>query len=230
MEKQFTPRSDDEMLQATATLERPSLDPERTALVVVDMINHQVTRGKGMLGSMEESGANVDYIVDQVNNVVIPNLQKLLSVCRKHNVMVVYLKAGCYSPDMSDAIPAFRAIWKSWNAVEGAWPMQVIDPIKPQKGDISLVKSGTGGFYTSPLDSILRNSAIQHVLYTGVVTNACVLATALGGFDRGYYGYLISDGCATFSERLKIFTEEIISAYIAQVVSTDEIIKKIKIK
>lgn len=43
-------------------------------VVVVDMVNWQVTRGAGMLGPMERDGVPVDYIVERVKGIVVPNL------------------------------------------------------------------------------------------------------------------------------------------------------------
>lgn len=44
------------------------------------------------------------------------------------------------------------------------------------------------------------------------------------GFDLGYRGYMVSDATAAFSERLQQATEEIVSGYMARVVTTDEMI------
>ena len=48
--------------------------------------------------------------------------------------------------------------------------------------------------------------------------------TVAAGFDLGYHGRSVSDSTATFSERLQDLTEELISSYMAQVVTTDEMV------
>ena len=65
---------------------------------------------------------------------------------------------------------------------------------------------------------------IEQVIYTGVVTNGCVFLTVAAGFDLGYHGWFVSDSTATFSERLQDLTEELISSYMARVVTTDEMV------
>jgi len=206
----------------------PPLDPKETAVVVVDMINWQVTRGKGMLGPMEKEGIPVDYIVERVNKTVVPNLQHLFAVCRETGAKIVYLRAGCFQPDFSDSIGPFREIMRETGAVEGSWACEVIDPLRPEPGDVSLLKTGSGGFGTSNLDIHLRNMGIKNVLYTGVIANGCVLLSLAAGFDLGYHGYLVSDTTATFSQRWQDLTEEIVSVYMAKVVTTAQIVDELR--
>ena len=91
---------------------------------------------------------------------------------------------------------------------------------------MEIFKAGSGGF-SGGLDGRLRNMGIEQVIYTGVVTNGCVFLTVAAGFDLGYHGWFVSDSTATFSERLQSLTEELISSYMARVVSTDELVAMI---
>ncbi len=221
-------REKDRIFRANDAVQFPPLDPETTAVVVVDMVNWQVTRGAGMLGPMEKDGVPVDYIVERVNQTVVPNLQRLFAVCRKRGARIVYLRVGCYQPDYSDSIGPFRNMMRETGARDGSWACEVIDALRPEPGDVSLLKTGSGGFVTSNLDNHLRNMGIRHVLYTGVITNGCVLLTLAAGFDLGYHGYLIADGTATFSQRWQDLTEEIVGVYMAKVVTTDQIIDQLQ--
>jgi nicotinamidase-related amidase len=220
-------RGKDRIFQSSEALRFPPLDPKKTAVVVVDMINWQVIRGKGMLGSMEKEGIPVDYIVERVNKTVVPNLQQVFAVCRETGAKIVYLRAGCFQPDFSDSIGPFREIMRETGSVEGSWACEVIEPLRPEPGDASLLKTGSGGFGTSNLDIHLRNMGIKNVLYTGVITNGCVLLTLAAGFDLGYHGYLVADTTATFSQRWQDLTEEIVSVYMAKVVTTAQIVDEL---
>lgn len=200
------------------------LDPKTTAVVVVDMINHQVTRGRCFLGDLERDGVDVDYMVERLQSLVIPNLQRLLSACRQRSVTVAYLRVGAYRSDYSDLVPAFQDAFRSWEAREGTWACEVIEPLRPAAGDIDLIKTGSGGFNTSGLDSHLRNIGIRNILYTGVITNGCVLLTAASGFDLGYNGYLVTDTTATLSQELQQATEETMALYVAKPVSTGQVL------
>ena len=53
-------RGKDRIMTVSAALRFPPLDPKETAVVVVDMLNWQVTRGKGFLRSAEKDSVPVD--------------------------------------------------------------------------------------------------------------------------------------------------------------------------
>jgi nicotinamidase-related amidase len=202
----------------------PELDPQRTAVVVVDMVNHQCTADAGMLAAWRASGAaDPDYFLDRVERITIPAHQTLLPAARALGARVVYLKVGAYAADYGDLTPGFRGI-AAWEPRADLWGAQVLDAVAPEPGDITLIKTGSGGFYTSGLDSHLRNLGIENVVYTGVITNGCVMLTAAGGFDRGYRGFIASDATATLSDELQRTTELMIDGFVATVAPVDQLV------
>jgi nicotinamidase-related amidase len=223
----LTSREDGRMF-ASETDDGAKLLPERTALVVVDMINHQLTLGQTFLGDLERNGISTAYYLERVEQLVIPNHIRLLRAARQAGVKVIYLRVGAHRPDFADILPAFRESFRRWNALDGEWTCAVDERIRPEPGDISLLKSGSGGFSTSALDTHLRNMRIENVLYTGVISNGCVLLTLGAGFDLGYRGYFISDATATVSPFVQTSTEDIVGAYMAKVVSTDDILLQLR--
>jgi biuret amidohydrolase len=142
---------------------------------------------------------------------------------RRHGGKVVFLRVGAYDAGYADLARGFKGIAR-WEPRADFWGTQVIEDIGAQPGDISLIKTGSGGFYTSALDSHLRNMGIDTVVYTGVITNGCVWLTAAGGFDRGYRGLLASDCTATLSSKLQTTAELMMDGFVANVVSSDQII------
>jgi nicotinamidase-related amidase len=198
--------------------ERPPIDPAATAVVVVDMVNWQIPRVPN------SSGLGPAYYVDRLAGTVIPNHVRLLDGCRAAGLPVIFLRVGCYQPDYSDAIAPFRVAIEEYDARDGTEACAVIAELAPKEGDLTLLKTGSGGFTTSGLDSHLRNMGIKHVIYTGVVTNGCVLLTLAAGFDLGYFGYLVSDATATFTPELQDQAENIIGQYLAEVRTTDDML------
>jgi biuret amidohydrolase len=199
-------------------------DPERSAVVVVDLVNHQCTPGTGMLGDWERGAvADTAYFVDRLKSSVIPAHQALLPTVRAHGGKVVFLRVGGYDAGYADLTPGFKGIAR-WEPRADLWGTQVLDDVGALPGDVSLIKTGSGGFYTSALDSHLRNMGVETVIYTGVITNGCVWLTAAGGFDRGYRGLLAADATATLSPRLQATAEVMMDGYIANVVPTESLI------
>jgi nicotinamidase-related amidase len=125
--------------------------------------------------------------------------------------------------DFSDAVPAFRTAFETFGALDGTPACEVI-PELLSDGDLTLLKTGSGGFNSSALDIHLRNMGIKQVIYTGVVTNGCVMLAAAQGFDLGYLGYLVTDATATFSQELQDQAEDVIGFYFAKSVTTDAMI------
>jgi nicotinamidase-related amidase len=216
-------RGHDMMLEATSVLERPPLQPAKTAVVVIDMLNRCCVEGVGMLRSMAASGVLLDYYLARVHQETIPRLNELLGACRSMGVRVVFVNGGCYTHDFADCIPQFRVNYREWNARVGTYEMELVPGLIQEPEDVTFIKAGSGGF-ASTLDVRLRNMGIEQIIYTGVVTNGCVLLTLTAGFDHGYHGWLVSDATASFSQRLQDITEELVSGYMARVVSTSEMI------
>jgi nicotinamidase-related amidase len=207
-----------------ATDSEHGFSAEHTAVVVVDMVNHQCTPGRGMLGAWELAGIDTAYIRDRLKSLVLPAHRDLLQGVRDAGGKVIFLRVGAYDEAYSDLTPGFKGI-AAWEPRADLWGTEVLADLDLQPGDIGLIKTGSGGFYTSALDSHLRNMKIETVVYTGVITNGCVMLTAAGGFDRGYQGLVVSDATATLSSRLQETTEALIDGFIANVVKTDEVLK-----
>lgn len=203
---------------------RPPVDPRRSALVVIDMINHQISPDTGLLKSLAGGGIDTTYLRDRTEQVVIPNIARLLSAARRVGMTIAFLRAGGTGTQLCDVVPAGRENLLSWGAQEGTWACQVINELHPQPGELSLLKLGSGGFTTSNLDRHLRNIGIETIFYVGVMTNVCVLLTAASGFDLGYHGYLVSDATATLNPAIQKATEDIVGSFMAQLITTEQAI------
>jgi nicotinamidase-related amidase len=210
--------------EATSMLARPEVAPERSALVVIDMVNHQLTPGQGLLGDLRRGGVDTTYIERRVTTVVLPNIVRLIGACRSEGVAVAFVRAGGLAGGLRDSLPASRRELRAWSAGADDWGSQVLQSIAPEPGDLSLVKLGSGAFTTSHLDQHLRFMGVDTVFYVGVLTSACVLLSAGAGFDLGYHGYVVADCTATISEELQQASQAIIASFMATVVTTDHTI------
>jgi nicotinamidase-related amidase len=212
-----------EMMREVTTFQPDVIDPDQTAVLVIDMVNWQVPRAAA------DGTTATPYFVDRLRDLVIPAQLKLLAECRQAGVRVVYLRVGSTADDYSDAVPVLRGVFAAASARDGLPACEVIDEIAPEPGELSLMKSGSGAFTTSDLDKRLRDMGVRTLLYTGVVTNACVMLTLAAGFDLGYTGYLVSDATATLSQRLQEETENIVGSFLAEVIDTDKLIARLRL-
>jgi ureidoacrylate peracid hydrolase len=223
----YQARGEGEMPVFLNDAETPALVPAATAVIVVDMLNWQVTRGTGMLGGLEKNGVDIEYLAGRVERTVVPNLQRLIAGVRSSGGRVVYLRVGAHAADYSDGQPHLQRSFRNAGARDGQWACEVIESLRPLDGDLSMIKTGSSGFLTSNLHNCLRNMGIDHLLFTGVVTNGCVLSTLMGGWELGYYCHLLTDATASFSQRLQDYVEEMVSGYLGAVSTTDEVLAKL---
>ena len=86
----------------------------------------------------------------------------------------------------------------------------VIDALAPRDGDIVVDKVGYSAFEGTDLARELRARGIRTVIMTGVVTYACVLATAFSAFDRNFDVVLATDAVGSWNDELGARTADIV--------------------
>ena len=155
------------------------LPSKRTAVVVVDMQNDFVHPK----GSLYVNGSDK----------IIPIIRDLVERARANSVRVIYTMDTHSQDDLE-----FK-IWPR-HTVENTWGWEVIDELKPSKGDIIIRKIKYDAFFGTPLDSILRGLSIEYLVLCGVVANICVLHTAGSAALYGYKIILPVDATVALTE------------------------------
>lgn len=210
-----------DMLGEQTTFQGPLSDPAKTALLVVDMVNWQVPR------TTSDGPTATPYFVDRLRATTIPALLRLIPSCRELGAHVVFLRVGSRRADYSDVPGAMRGIFAAAGAQDGTAACEVIPELAVQPDDSSLVKPGSGAFTTTDLHTLLTARGIETLLYSGVVTNACVLSTLTAAFDLGYTNYLVTDATATLSQQLQDESEHLLGSYMAELVDGADIVSRL---
>jgi len=141
------------------------VDPEKTALLVVDMQNDFVKEG-GSLRVPDAEGT-------------IPQIRALLDLAHNTGMEVVY------SQDThNDGDPE----WEIWpeHTRENSWGWQIVDELAPLEGDVVLRKVRYDAFYGTHLDHFLRLWGTETLIICGTVANICVHYTAASAALRWY--------------------------------------------
>ena len=157
--------------------------------------------------------------------LIIPNIKELSSSARRsrflrNDVEIVYLNDAHNESDYEN---------KRWgvHAIKGTQGAEVIEELKPRKGDHIVGKTAYSGFFETGLDPLLRSLNVKTVYLTGLHTNLCARHTAADAFFRGYNIVAVEDGLQAFTEKDHIEGLEYLKfAYGAQVRKTQDIIKK----
>jgi len=150
--------------------ERVTLDPSRTAVVVVDMQNDFVRR-------------NGRLYVPDAEKTIEPIL-RLLKKAREAGARVIYTQDWHFRDD-----PEFR-IWGE-HCVADTWGAEVVEELKPQPNDVVVRKRRYDAFFGTDLDYVLRHVVKADTLViTGTVANICVLHTA-GSAALNWYRVIV---------------------------------------
>lgn len=134
-----------------------SIEPRKTALVIVDMQKDFVYPD----GRLYVPGSEK----------IIPSIRRILDKARAEGVKVVYTQD--WHPEDS---PEFK-IWPK-HCVRGSRGAEIVDELKPQPSELIIKKETYDAFYKTELEERLREANVENLIVTGVVANICVLHTA----------------------------------------------------
>jgi nicotinamidase-related amidase len=188
--------------------------PERPpALVVIDMQRDFVEPG----GFGDALGNDVSRL-----QACVPAIARLLATARWLGMPVIHTREA-HRPDLSDCPPAKRLRGDCRLRIGDVGPMgrllvdgepgnAIIEALKPVAGEIEIAKPGKGAFYATPLQEILRQLGVTHLLFTGVTTEVCVQTTMREANDRGYECLLVEDGTESYFPEFKRATLDMITA------------------
>jgi nicotinamidase-related amidase len=179
------------------------LSSKDTALVIVDMQNDFV----------EERGAL--YVPSAKKTV--PFIRELLEKARSKGVKVFFTQDWHEEDDIE------FPIWGK-HAVGGSWGAEIIEELKPIKGEYTVKKLRYDAFFGTSLDHLLRINGIKNLVITGTVANICVLHTAGSAALHGYKIYIPKDGISAINEFDYLFSLRQISfLYKGVITETKEI-------
>jgi nicotinamidase-related amidase len=190
-----------------------TLDPARTALIVIDMQRDFIEPG----GFGEALGNDVSRLA-----AIVPTVATLLALFRAKGWPVVHTREA-HLPDLSDLPPAKRARGSAPVRIGDAGPMgrllvrgepgnAILPAVAPLPGEIEIDKPGKGAFYATPLQSILQERGITHLVFAGVTTEVCVQTTMREANDRGYESLLIEDATESYFAHFKTGAIDMITA------------------
>ena len=186
-------------------------DPERTALLVIDVQRYFVHPGYpfGELFERLSPGVTAGYF-QRVHEMVLPSIQYLLSGARARRMPVFFTATGTQMGDGCDLPGWLRELDELGIAVLGSrvWPAvedpswQVDDAVGPRAGEPVLVKASSGPLASTRLDQTLRHLGVDTVIVTGLTTDVCVTQAARELADRGFSAIVVEDACTTLSEEM----------------------------
>ena len=192
-----------------------TIDPKRTALIVVDMQNSFVAEG----GTYETPPARE----------MIPRMERLIAFAREHGLPIVWTQSDHSAPHSGIMLRKFpiiredRELWKG----EPSFDLYA-EMVQPAEGEFRVVKHKYDAFWETDLDAILRNSGVDTLIVAGTATNVCCESTARSAFFRDYNVVFLSDCTASFDQGMHDAALKTIDLFFGRVVTTDEAVAEMQ--
>ncbi|MCA2408229.1 isochorismatase family protein [Rhizobium leguminosarum bv. viciae 248] len=181
--------------------EAVGFDPDRTAVMVIDMQHDFGSRG-GMFDLAGLDIAPIERIVQPISLV--------LDAARTAGLLIVYTRQE-HNSDLSDAgndeaphrIKHGRMnIGRTVTAPDGSesrvlvrdtWNTAIVPALAPQPGDVVISKHRYSAFFETPLDAILRARRVNTLIFVGATTSICVESTVRDATFRDYRPIVLRD-------------------------------------
>jgi len=195
-----------------------TLDPAKTALIVIDMQNYFVAPGaQGEIAIAREivpainrlaqavraAGSHVIWVQNSTNNT-----RESWSVMANH--LMTPARAANRWAEMDEAAEGFK-LWPALNA-------------KPQ--DVYVIKKRFSAFIqgSSDIESYLKRNSIDTLLIAGTASNGCCEVSARDAVMLNYKVVMISDASATYTDDMHSNCLQFFYLVYGDVLTTDEAI------
>ena len=166
------------------------IQPERTALVVIDMQNSWV-----------EAGFSPLHIPGTID--IIPNINALASAVRGGGGVVAWTRSTFPKDWTTRSYERFGSPkWRDRiiaDTVPGSYGHRIFGGMEVHADDIIVNKNRPSAFVqgSSTLESELRTRGRDTLIITGTLTNACCESSARDAAALGFLNIMVSDAMAT---------------------------------
>jgi ureidoacrylate peracid hydrolase len=193
-----------------------TLDPARTALVVIDMQN-----------TFCQPGAPAEV---PVSRAIVPAINRLSRALRTRGVPVIWvLHANTHREGRSDWEVFFNHVVADQvrtRTIESLAPgrQAVWEELETAPEDVTVIKNRYSALISgsSSLERVLRNLGIDTLLIAGTKTNVCCEATARDAMMLDFKVVMLTDCCAALSDDEHRATLETMIQQFGDVMSGDE--------
>jgi len=192
------------------------LDPEKTALLVIDVQN-AFTDPKAKLAAPD-------------GPTIVPNINKLVKYCREHKIPIIWVQETNRKDGSDIGIMA-----KYWSFLgppetylaEGSWAWELYPKLDFKPEDIYIKKPKYIAFWGSDLEAVLRSLGVEHLIFTGICTDICVGTTMIYAMHLDYNCVMVKDATTTFTKYKEAFLDNAELLW-CRVLTADEVLAELE--
>ncbi|MFB6295641.1 MAG: cysteine hydrolase family protein [Halobacteriales archaeon] len=185
------------------------LDPDSTAVVVVDMQNGFCHPDGSLYAPASEDA------IDPVNDVI--------ETAREAGARVVFTRDVHPEEQFADA--HYYDEFARWgeHVVEGSWDAELVDGLAVDPGDHVVEKHTYDAFHNTELEGWLDARGVDDLLVCGTLANVCVLHTAGSAGLRDFRPVLVTDAVGYIEEAHREYALEHADWLFGETVERDDV-------
>jgi nicotinamidase-related amidase len=134
------------------------------------------------------------------------------AAARARAVPVIYVRVAFRdgSPEVSARNQSFAAIAGRGGFSLSDEATQIHETLKPEAGDVIVLKKRVSAFTGSDLDVVVRSLDVDHLVLTGVATSGVVLSTLREAADLDFRLTVLADACGDNDEEVhRVLSEKL---------------------
>jgi nicotinamidase-related amidase len=186
-----------------------AFDPDRTAVVVVDMQNGFCHPE----GSLHAPGSEA----------VVDDVAALVADAREAGASVVFTRDVHPPEQFEDA--HYYDEFERWgeHVVEGTWETELVDELDVREDDHVVEKHTYDAFHRTELEGWLDAHGVDDLVFCGTLANVCVLHTAGSAGLRDYRPVLVEDAIGAIEDDHKAYALDHADWLFGEVTTREEI-------
>ncbi|WP_170837728.1 isochorismatase family protein [Streptomyces sp. TP-A0874] len=195
------------------------MNPQKSALLVIDMQNDFVLEGYPMEVPMARHR--------------LPRMRQVIDGCRAAGVPVIYTEHVLLdSFDVSPLESTYNPALRSAGMRQGSFGSKVVDDLRPEPHDIIIEKHRYDAFHNTRLETVLRTvsglNQVDTVVITGTLTEVCCDSTARSAYMRDFKVAFVGDATGARSEEAQRATENNIGTFFGRVLPAEQLLAEIR--
>lgn len=204
---------------ATQAIPPICMRSDNTALVIQDMQYSLVDPAFGLGRVARERGIPMEFepYYQQAESIV-DNIDRLRARMADVGMLTIYTRLAHGVGERPSRLQ--RAL--GLTAAAGEQESQVVSPLEPAAGDVTVCRRGLNAFNDTRLREILGETGIENLVFTGVITEFGIRSSAATAQDFGFCPVVLSDATASMTYETQSRTLGEISYGLTKVRSTGE--------
>ncbi|MDE2255447.1 MAG: cysteine hydrolase [Betaproteobacteria bacterium] len=204
-----------------------TLDPERSALLMIDVQNVYLKQApRESLAEGDRQAWDLwNPFHARMREVVIPNGKRLLNAFRQHHADIFHARIACLNEDgrdrsLSQRRPGFNNLLLPKDDLSS----QIVPELAPRSGEIVVLKTTDSAITGTNLRLLLQNMGVRHVIVAGIFTDQCISSTVRSLADESFDVVVVDDACAAATMELHVQELTILNNIYCQVLSVSEVL------